>query len=54
MQISERGVMTITVLVWITAIVAGLSLLLGIYQLGFNNGKAMGRRLERIERGEER
>jgi hypothetical protein len=45
--------MTTTIFVCTTAIVAGLSLLLGIYQLGFNNGKAMGRRLEQIERGEE-
>jgi hypothetical protein len=31
--------MTITIFVWTTAIVAGLSLLLGIHQLGFNIGK---------------
>jgi hypothetical protein len=45
--------MDITAFAWIAAIIGGSALALGIYQLGFNHGKAMGRRLNRIERGEE-
>ncbi|WP_158220770.1 hypothetical protein [Mycobacterium lehmannii] len=45
--------MDITILTWIAAIIGGAALALGIYNLGFNRGKAMGRRLERRERGDE-
>jgi hypothetical protein len=49
----EDWYMDITVVAWIAAIIGISALALGIYQLGFTHGKAMGRRLNRIERGEE-